>query len=174
MGKAKYDLVQVAGYEGLSKTKVEKNLSMVEEDLIQLMKVLADRKNYAIMKDMERIRKRFNFLNQKVKSFYPGKILRKEEETKFSDPVIFNIMILLDELLFRDSSLFEKIVPKIEEVVVLPNASDPLKVLLNHVSLMLCRMERVIALKNDVKNSTGQNALKTIRTQVPDFFPKHF
>jgi chromosome segregation ATPase len=39
---------------------------------------------------------------------------------------------------------------------------------------MLCRMERVVTLKADAKNSTGQNALKMIRAQIPDFFPKHF
>ncbi|HMF34679.1 MAG TPA: hypothetical protein VKK79_24870 [Candidatus Lokiarchaeia archaeon] len=174
MGKAKFTLDQVIGYEERSKEKTESNLQTVEENLVRLMQDLADRKDYNTMKDMERIRKRFSFLNQKIKEFFPQKILRKEDQAKFSDPIIVNIFILLDELLYRDATLFMQIIPKIEELVELPGAGDQLKFIFNHISLMLCRMERVITLKTDVKNSTGQNALKTIRTQIPDFFPKHF
>jgi hypothetical protein len=174
MGKAKFTLEQVIGYEDQSKEKIITNLQAAEENLLRLMKDLADRKDYDKMKDLEQLRKRFSFMKQKVKDFFPQKILRKDEQVKFSDPVIVNIFILLDELLYRDSTLFMQIVPKIEELVEIPGADDQLKVVLNHVSLMLCRMERVITLKADAKNSTGQNALKLVRAQIPDFFPKHF
>ena len=39
---------------------------------------------------------------------------------------------------------------------------------------MLTRMERVMTLKIDVRNSTSVNALKNIRQNVPEIFPKHF
>ncbi len=174
MGKIKYQPNQVIGYEEKVRTRIENNLKASEGDFLRLMNVLTDRKAYDMLKEVERVRKRFNFLANKSKGIYPQKILRAEDQAKFSDPVIVNAMILIDELIYRDSLLFNKLVPTIEQILFNPLAEDTLKKLLQHVSFMLTRLERLMTLKLNVKSQTGENVLKIMRTEVPDFFPKHF
>ena len=65
MGKAKYNLEQVTGYEENAREQVENNLKTFEGNLVRLMEDLTDRKAYDLMKDIERVRKRFNFLEPK-------------------------------------------------------------------------------------------------------------
>ncbi len=174
MGKIKYQPNQVIGYEEKVRTRIENNLKAIEGDFLRLMNVLTDRKAYEMLKEVERVRKRFNFLANKSKGIYPQKILRAEDQAKFSDPIIVNAMILIDELIYRDSLLFNKLVPTIEQVLFNPLAEDTLKKLLQHVSFMLTRLERLMTLKLNVKNQTGENVLKLIRNEIPEFFPKHF
>jgi len=174
MGKIKYKPEQVVGYEEKVRARIENNLKASEADFLRLMNVLTDRKAYDLLKDVERVRKRFNFLANKSKGIYPQKILRAEDQEKFSNPIIVNAMILIDELIYRDSLLFNKLVPTIEQVMFNPLAEDTLKKLLQHVSFMLTRLERLMTLKLNVKNQTGENVFKLMRNEIPEFFPKHF
>ncbi len=174
MGKIKYQPNQVIGYEEKVRTRIENNLKAIEGDFLRLMNVLTDRKAYDMLKEVERIRKRFSFLANKSKGIYPQKILRAEDQARFSDPIIVNAMILIDELIYRDSLLFNKLVPTIEQILFNPLAEDTLKKLLQHVSFMLTRLERLMTLKLNVKSQTGENVLKLIRNEIPEFFPSHF
>ncbi len=174
MGKIKYQPNQVIGYEEKVRTRIENNLKAIEGDFLRLMNVLTDRKAYDMLKEVERVRKRFNFLANKSRGIYPQKILRAEDQAKFSDPIIVNAMILIDELIYRDSLLFNKVVPTIEQILFNPLAEDTLKKLLQHVSYMLTRLERLMTLKLNVKSQTGESVLKLLRTEIPEFFPSHF
>lgn len=153
------------------KDRITTNLKAVEGNLVRLMNTLVDRKAYDQVKEIERVRKRFNLLNTKQQSVWPQRVMREDQKKKWSLDSVVRGMVLLDEMILRDAKLFNNIIPPLEKVII-NEAEEPMIVLLNHVSLLLTRMDRLITLKGSIRDSTGDRLLDTLRAELPDMFPR--
>lgn len=170
MGK-KNKLKQVLAYEEQMKNRIETNLKAVEGNIVRLSNDLVDRKAYDQLKELERVRKRFSLLNTKQRAVWPQRMMRDDQKKKWSLDSVVQGMVLLDEMIYRESVFFNEIIPPLEKVI-LHEVKEPLVVLLNHVSLLLSRMDRLITVKDSIKSSTGDRLLETIRAEVPDLVPR--